>query len=82
MISSMHVWNKQTFYSMLLHDYSDRIYITEVQTFKYNSMKQEHKSCEGKMNCISYIYSIYIYIKTCDYTNHHEDIRTILYAGL
>jgi hypothetical protein len=46
------------FYRMLLRDYIDSIYITEVQTSKYNSMKQEHKSCEGKMNYISYIHHI------------------------
>jgi hypothetical protein len=39
--------------------YSDSIYITDAETFKYKYMKQEHTSCEGKMNYTSYIYSIY-----------------------
>jgi hypothetical protein len=37
--------------------YGDSIYISDAETFKY--MKQEHKSCEGRMKYTSYIYSIY-----------------------
>jgi hypothetical protein len=39
--------------------YSDSIYITEAETFKYKYMKREHKSCEGKMNYQLHLQYIY-----------------------